>query len=573
MRPKSLRYRMFFLYLTSIMIPFFVVSSIYSYYFSLQILHNNKTNISNTLESISSGIGIYVAELNSISNIPYFNPGVFQTMEDINSGKYQDIQSSTEFLKNSRGFRVVFLKYIYNATQTISDVTFLPFRNPLSRVYIMSRNADETMVTTDLLYKDSSWYTSLLQNPKNPILYSHNDTAGNSRFSYIKTIRNVDTKKNIGIITINIPSDNINRLIRNVKLSSSSYIALTYTDGEVIYSSTDNKKLAAMKNINELPGYTSMKYQIITKPIENTSLQLIYLSSKYEVILYQTITYFLIFLITLITIILSYFIYRHKTNKITQSVSNMKDTFKRIETGDLTARCYCTDPSEFIEISNALNQMAEKLNDYIIREYKASLSQQEAEYRALQAQINPHFLYNTLNGFIALNRMGEKRLLEKSIIQLTHLFQYTCNTAAVTSIESEFWFIRQYLELQSLKYDDRLTFSVYLEPGTENIPIPKLLIQPLIENSIIHGMEPSDVPIHIQLETCIVDTQSFGNYVLIRVKDDGAGFDSTTLDSIKHIGIQNIHNRLNYQNPCNVLQIKSFPEKGTECILLIKLTD
>lgn len=579
MKSKSFRSSMLFLYITSICIPFLVTTIIYTYYFSEQILNKNKTNVSNTLESISSGIEIYVSELNSISNVPYFMPNVMDTMKDINHGKYQNISSSTEDFINSKNFRLVFLKYIYNSSQNISDVTFIPEQNEKNLVYIMSRNANETKIGTNREYKYENWYTYLQANKKKSIffaVYRNTDEDGDdnknlAQFSFAKIIRDVDTKKNIGILKIDIDSKNITNLIKQVQLTSRSMMAIGTENGEIIYSNSKDQHLSSLTNINKLSEVTPLQYQIIKKPIENTSLQLVYLSSTKEILYYQTATYIIIFLLTLVAVFASFVIYRFKTNKIAISISHIKDTFKRIETGDLTAKCTVSNQQEFIEISHALNHMTEKLNEHIIKEYKANLSQQEAEFRALQAQINPHFLYNTLNGFIALNRMGEKRLLEKSIIQLTHLFQYTCNSITDTPIESELSFIRQYLELQSLKYDERLSFSIYIEPGTEKIIIPKLLLQPLIENSVIHGMEPTDIPIHIKVETSILNSRNFGDYLFIHIIDNGGGFDLANLQSLHHIGLKNIESRLKYNNPLNVFQIRSKVDVGTECIILFSL--
>jgi two-component system sensor histidine kinase YesM len=578
MKSKSLRSSMFILYVTSICIPFLVMTILFSYYFSKQILNKNRTDASNTLESISSGIKIYVSELNSISNIPYFISDVMETMLDINSKNYDADASSTEDLKNSKNFRLVFLKYIYNSNQYISDITFIPNHNEKNLVYIMSRNANETKVESNEHYRSEDWYQYLQANKKKSVffaVYSNETADGNSRkltqFSFAKIIRDVDTKKNVGVLRINIDSKNITKLIRQVELTSRSMMAIATDDGEIIYSKTGDKGLMGLTNIHEFQK-TSSAYQIIKKPIENTSLQLIYLSPTREILYYQTASFTVVFLLMLVAVIASFIHYRYKTNKIAKSVSTIKDTFKRLETGDLSAKCTVNDQQEFIEISHALNHMTDRLNDYIIKEYKASLSQQEAEYRALQAQVNPHFLYNTLNGFIALNRMGEKRLLEKSIIQLTHLFQYTCNNSTLTSIESELSFIRKYLELQTLKYDERLSFTIYAEPGTEKLVIPKLLLQPLIENSVIHGMEPSDQPMHIRIETSILSSRSFGEYLYIHIKDNGVGFQLNKLSALKHIGLRNTENRLNYLNPHNVFQIRSTIGTGTECIILLNLT-
>lgn len=93
---------------------------------------------------------------------------------------------------------------------------------------------------------------------------------------------------------------------------------------------------------------------------------------------------------------------------------------------------------EFFMIGENLNKMIHQLDLYIQRSYKYEIQRQEAEYRALQNQVNPHFLYNTLNCFLSLNRLGMKQELENGILQLTHIFRYTCNNEKMTTVEKHY---------------------------------------------------------------------------------------------------------------------------------------
>lgn len=580
MKAKSLRSSMQLLFIISIFIPFFVISSIFSYFYSQQLLDNNKTNISNTLASISEGIGIYISELDSIADVPYYYTSVLSTMQEINN-EYSDSINVLSKLQSEKNFRVIFLKQIYNSTQNISNVTFFPTNNEQNYAYIINKNSYNTKVEKDNPYKSTEWYALLQEDEKAALFYpTYEETTEKASssahgkltaFSYITNVLDVDTNKIIGILKVDTPAKAITKFLRNVKLSSGSSLSIVDSNGVILYSNTVNPTLKALQNINELTSIQRHYYQSMAENISNTDYQLVYLSSTGDVIRYQLFTYFIIFIVMLLTIVISYVIYRYRTNQISQSVSSITASFRRIETGDLTTMPIISKQKEFIDISNALNHMVERLNEYIIKEYKASLSQHEAEYMALQAQINPHFLYNTLNGFIGLNRMGEKRLLEQSILRLTHLFQYTCNSSTTTTVASEISFIKQYLELQTLKYDNRLTFSICMNEDTEEIIIPKLLLQPLIENSIVHGLEPTDKQIHIQIYISYIDQQAYGKYLLIYICDNGIGFDSNRLNTHKNVGLSNVCQRLEYCSPHNLFQIRSVAGEGTYGTILIKI--
>lgn len=120
-------------------------------------------------------------------------------------------------------------------------------------------------------------------------------------------------------------------------------------------------------------------------------------------------------------------IFMLNSKHMVKSVRSITRFIRKVETGDLSAHLELGGDDEFTVIAGALNHMTDKLNLHINNEYKAVISQKNAEYIALQTQINPHFLYNTLSGFVTLNRLGKRRTLEQSILELSTLFRYTCS--------------------------------------------------------------------------------------------------------------------------------------------------
>ena len=135
--------------------------------------------------------------------------------------------------------------------------------------------------------------------------------------------------------------------------------------------------------------------------------------------------------------------YRKISSRFTKPLQNILYIMHEAEDGNLDARADETLP----------------MNE----EFMAVISQKNAQYQALQAQINPHFLYNTLNNFVALNRIGERKLLEDSIIQLTRIFHYTCSNSGYSTLQEEFSFIEHYLFLQKIRFEERLEFSLHLD--------------------------------------------------------------------------------------------------------------
>jgi HAMP domain-containing protein len=173
--------------------------------------------------------------------------------------------------------------------------------------------------------------------------------------------------------------------------------------------------------------------------------------------------------------------------------------------------------------------------------YEALVEERSAEYQTLQSQVQPHFLYNVLGGFAALNRMGERASLERSILALKDMLRYTLHHAAIATIAEEVEFIQKYLELQKMRFQDRLSWHISVDPDLLTVTLPKLIIQPFVENAIIHGIEPSGDPgtVSIVIQK-IVDKNEM--WVQINIDDTGVGFHPAIN---KHgVGLSNVERRL-----------------------------
>lgn len=297
-------------------------------------------------------------------------------------------------------------------------------------------------------------------------------------------------------------------------------------------------------------------------------LTMIFLFAKKELPMLAFLILF--YLIILATAIL---IFRYHRNKITVSISPILETTARYQTGD--THTLCDDANchiqEFQMIADNLNNMIHKINRHIELEYKLKIEQKTAEYQALQAEVDPHFLYNILNLFITLNRIGEKKELEQAIIKLSHLFRYTCEHHSCTTLREEFTFIDDYLCLQQIRFGERLSFQCYLEPGLENFSIPKLLIQPLVENAVVHSLEPSDLDVQIQFSAITAQSSNHRHFIVLSVINTGLAYCPDV--SAKRVGIHNLEERLNIYNPNAFLVVNGAEGKPTKCHIMIPIAE
>ncbi len=196
--------------------------------------------------------------------------------------------------------------------------------------------------------------------------------------------------------------------------------------------------------------------------------------------------------------------------------------------------------------------------------YSDLIKKGEAEYQALQSQVQPHFIYNILNGFIGLNRMGDKKSLESSIIELKEMLRYTQDSRTVTTISEELSFIENYCQLQKLRFGDRFEYTLHLGDGLGGVKIPRLLLQPIAENAIIHGIEPLQDRVGSLEVEAFYTLEDRHRMISIVIRDNGVGFDLETLHEKEHIGIGSVRRRFKYAFPNSAFNIKSSPGEGTE---------
>lgn len=205
------------------------------------------------------------------------------------------------------------------------------------------------------------------------------------------------------------------------------------------------------------------------------------------------------------------------------------------------------------ELHHTYNQFVIAIEQLIEEVYEKQSLQQHAELKALQSQIKPHFLYNTLNTFYWRLIEDDNEKIANDILAMSELFKYsistTSNSQEVVTLQDELHHLQNYLQLMKMRIGDRLNLFIDVDPKLYKLHIPKLLLQPLIENAIVHGIETQRNDSFISITIHSIDTQN----IIVKIKNNGHKIPpqelvelndfSTPLEN-SHIGIQNIRLRL-----------------------------
>ncbi len=304
---------------------------------------------------------------------------------------------------------------------------------------------------------------------------------------------------------------------------------------------TDNYGIDIQKFL--LEGYESIKinkkqYMIVTQPSQKTGWTLVILKPTSflnervtpvrKATLFSGVIGFIIFVVS--SIILA--------TMITRPIKKLTNTMKNAKMDELKINKESAASLEIIELNRTYNQMVENTNHLIQVVYEKELLRSQTELKALQAQIDPHFLYNTLNAlYWSLDDRGEDDLAE-IVIAMSGLFRYTignANSSEWVTIQAALEQIERYLQIMKMRLGERLLWEISVDPNLLNIRIPKLLIQPLVENAIMHGIESSREQGIVLVKIKRINDSS---NLLVTVKDNGPGINKDDLNAL-NLAIKN----------------------------------
>jgi sensor histidine kinase YesM len=297
---------------------------------------------------------------------------------------------------------------------------------------------------------------------------------------------------------------------------------------------------------------------------------------------------FSIFLFIVIAIGYSIMVYK-MTMRLVRPVGTMVDTADQIYRGNFDGPPIPLDgPDELIYLEQTLNQMKQSLRERLemieenadlekrvhaqeLEHMRTTRELEKARYKALQSQINPHFLFNTLN------IIGRTALFENAdstvalIDSLASIFRYTLEYHDDVLLKDELEFVRQYLTIQRYRFGERLAYSIECPEEYAKATLPPLVIQPFVENAMVHGLEPKEEGGRIDIAV-----RKKGSRLVITITDTGVGIDLSKLNRPKqegqqHIGVQNIHDRLllYYKGKANLSISRATEEGGTAVTILL----
>ncbi|TVX81164.1 sensor histidine kinase [Peribacillus simplex] len=410
-----------------------------------------------------------------------------------------------------------------------------------------------------------------------------------SYFMLVKPITDFDNRKNLGTLYIAIDVAFFEQSLQDLQKEKNVTMWIMNKQGKIIYHKDHSKIGTVEKGIHDYPLLNGSfrteidgKRNLISISESNElpwvlvhSMPIKNMTEKTDVIRNVTIFFFILF--TLITTLISIFF----AWTVTRPLNELGDIMKRVEKGDLLVDIPIHSKDEVGMLANSFRSMLAEIRELIQKNYHIELRKKTAELYALQSQINPHFMYNTLETIGMAVEEGESEEVVKMVTLLGRMMRFSIsNKESLVPINSEVQHIEDYLNIQQFRFEDRLLFMIEKGTDTVNYYIPKFVLQPIVENSIKYGLEKRkeiDIQIHISEE----ETQTGEEDLLLIVSDNGPGITENKLIELNEklrldpmmkrdsgFGIINVNARIGmmFGEQYN-LQINSEYGKGTTVVI------
>ncbi|WP_270815088.1 sensor histidine kinase [Hungatella effluvii] len=403
------------------------------------------------------------------------------------------------------------------------------------------------------------------------------------KYVYLRQIDDLDLKNGtLGWLFIVFDRDQFDLLLQDLRTVLNTEIAMD--DGELLLYDTMSggpeavNRLRAAAVSYSAPPKERKRAESISWDyrIENLGIRVTFFDDmkgvESNIRALSTMTGTVIFITVLIILAASLLF----SETIVRPVTRLHKNLVRVKEGDYTVRVHVETRDEVGDLCDAFNGMAEEIDRLVNRVYSVELKEKEAAIKALQAQINPHFLYNTLDMIKSMAELYGALQVSEMIMALSKLFRYATHTDGVlVTIREELENLSSYMTIVGARFGGRIVFAARVPEELLAEPIVKVCLQPLVENSISHGLGRGRSGGRIA-----VTVKKEDGIMTVTVEDNGGGIQPERLAEIRgrlerrerveeesgrgNVGLKNIHDRIRlYYGDAYGIVIDSFPGKGT----------
>ena len=573
-RFKSIRTSMiiYFSLLVLLTVTVFMFFSIR--YTKNNLTENSKKNSRLLIEQVNFNIENYIDYMENISQVVMSNRDMTSYLFD------QDTKETGSDLKEA-------FQTILHARTDIYNIAVLGDNGR----YFINNGTDILNLRSRLAQKE--WYLDARKEGSGILISSsHVQNLVKDDYKWVVTlsrgITNPETGKVEGLLVIDLNYDVINDLCESITLGNKGYVYIIDRKGEIVYHPQQQLILSGVKKelLKEVSnGGTSISHtdengenKIYTPFHSNktgwTIVGVVYTSElagdeKEVRTMYIGTACTLILFASILAVLLS--------ARITRPIKQLQAAMKEVQQGKFEQVYIDTGgENEISSLTRSFNKMTERIEELMKNNRKEQAEKRKSELKALQSQINPHFLYNTLDSIIWLIETEDLSQAIKMTSVLARFFRQAIgNSKIYVSVWQELEYTRNYLLIQQMRYKDKVAFRILVDEDVMECAIVKLVLQPLVENALYHGLKYKTTQGNI-----IITGGREGDFVILKIQDDGIGMSKEALASVfkekvsdkRHNGVgkKNIEDRLKmHYGPDYGLFVESEEGRGTTVTVTI----
>ena len=513
----SLRTRMLLSNIVVALIPFLMFSIVSG---SIFLDHAQKTAEEHSVQlihQVSNSMDVYVETIEKMVNYIQLElqDTPFFTMETEGAPGWE---SETDYIRSV-------LENVANSHREVAGI-FIATKEDLYVSTGMSRISRDP-------FQNERWYREASENPEEIQLISvvtgRNIVTNRSYsiddvFSLAKAVQDPETGEVLGVILLDIRHDIIQSSINGVTIGEKGFVFVMDQEDNIVYTPVNGivyrvnpKWVKAMEPMSvQIQGGS---YQIRSELSPYTGWRTVGVFSMDEVMSSVNTIVYILFTCVIISLVLVVIVSFKFSRTLTNPIFKLKRLMKQAESGDLTVRFNFQHNDEIGELGQSFNHMIARIDQLIQMVYVEQENKRTAEMKSLQEQIKPHFLYNTLDTISWMARDYDAEDIVRLVDALTNMFRIGLSHGKdIITVKEEITHVSNYLYIQKIRYKDKLNYVIHVDESLYAIEVPKLILQPLVENAIYHGVKAKRGG-----GTITITGVPEGENLVFTVQDDGAG--------------------------------------------------
>lgn len=543
------------------------------------------------LSMLFVGITLY----SKVSNLAEENASINtrQIIDQVNTNLDYYLRSMMD-ISNSLKDSIYFSEDIYSDRVSEQMDVILNSRKDIVTLAVFSHNGEMVLGTPQYKIKDNfnitrqDWFQTPLEEPANLFFSSpHVQNIFEGQHSWVVSLsREITFNKNgekvQGVLLVDMNFSAIDQFCQKVRLGKKGYIYILDSKGNIVYHPQQQLINVGLKheNVDEVLEHVFGRYfdnldgerRLITiETVNHCRWRIVGIAYVDEIAVIKKDIGNYALTILLFGIIIAFSISAFISAKISQPIKKLEKSMMMVESGRFDINIDVKGEAEVAKLSRAFNLMVARIRHLMGQIVHEQEAKRISELNALQAQINPHFLYNTLDSIVWMAENGKSYDVITMVTALARLFRISISKGRnVISVQEELEHARNYLIIQKIRYKNKFKYEIEAEENTLGCKTLKLILQPIIENAIYHGIEYMVDEGFIKISVSIIEGK-----LLYRVSDNGLGMTPETLQNVlaheqkprkgSGVGLKNVHERIRiYYGREYGVQIESEMEAGTE---------